>query len=876
MSALTLIPLGLMGEYASELNLNQDQYLSYMAQSARRKQRKIIAKQCLSKKEQKVASAKLETKWAPHFVPMKYIQEKSSPFFQFNVGVGFLYFSDIKSNLGGAPTLNFQSPLPNFDNVPFRGTIQYNRTPLYEALIGYRLLPWFKFALSYQHQGGVNISTEALIPTNDSSGRARLVADLNLDAIMAKVYFELPFALVIKNLATTPYLATGVGAGWQSWTQVQAQYLDVSPLFRNRYLALNDKTSANAVWMVDVGLRLQDAIRRQKFSVVIGCKYNQWGQARNIGGLDDQGQLPLGLNHPFSIKTVYSFAPYLGAQWNFPPSCYVPVPPTFVNGRSADSWVPFWTKANQFADPGIWTQFNVGVGFLYFENVKGILVANGPTATPTIGSPTEFGPLRGGFSYNRTPLFEYIVGWRIRPWLRAGISAQSQGQVSVQSNWQTAVAATTGVDEEHFYRLSANLNLNSIMLRVFYDSHWSMIWKNINFAPFVGAGIGPGWQSWVNLTIQDMLISTGNGRNNNPCFLKQKTSANAVWLIDAGLKMKSLLPNINFSVIAGLKFNYWGQARNIGLLSQQGGNKQFLQRPLCIKNVYSFAPYLGVNMNFPVNRYSGKNFFMIGENTPNTWRAFFTPSRNIQIKRSVWTQFNMGVGFLYFSGASMTLDGIPASDFNFETTSSTDTGKLQYNKTPLYEYLLGYRFNNWLKAALSYQHQGGVFVQTEPQDGQLPTFTSNSLTKATFRSSLELDAILAKGYLELPFAMIFKGTATSPYLGLGVGVGWQTWDAKVQHIQYDEGFINYITQQPLQSKICANAVWMIDAGMHIRSAYPGGLFSVNLGCKYNQWGQARNIGQLDQQGALTTGISGPFRVKMVYQFAPYVGVQWDF
>lgn len=880
LSALTLMPLGLMGECAPDLNMNQEQYVTYMAKSVKRTQRKRAAKYRESRKEQKSTQAKLESSH-PRFLHMKYIQDRQSPFFQFNVGVGFLYFSNIKANLGGAPTANFQTPRPNFDSVPFRGQLNYNRTPLFESILGYRLAPWIKVALSYQHQGGVIVNTDALPAAHDNTGRALLQSNLNLDALMAKVYLELPFGFIVKRLATTPYLALGVGPGWQSWTGVRIQYLDVSPLSRNRYLALNDKISANAVWMADIGFRLQDAVQQQKFSVVVGVKYNQWGQARNIGGVQEQGQFPLGLNHPFSVKTVYSFAPYLGVQWNFPPS-FIPKTPIMVNHRCADSWVPFWVNSKVFSNPGILaqfhvgTQFNVGVGFLYFKNESGILVANGATPSPTVGPATQFGPLRGGFSYNRTPLFEYILGCRIRRWLRIGVSAQTQSQVFVQSNWQTATARTLGVAEQHMYLFSAALNLNTFMLRAYYDAHWSMIFKSIRFTPFLGAGVGPSWQTWRNMTIQDVLTARGNGRNNNPRFLKSKTCANASFLIDLGMKLKSVLPNVNLSTIAGVKFLYWGQARNLGLLAQQGGNKQSLQRPLTIKNVYSFAPYLGVSMSFPQGKSVHKGNFSINDRYVNTSKPFFARSRNFQAQQSVWTQFNMGIGFLYFSNATMTLTGVPSNEFNFEFSGQTQAGEIHYNRSPLYEYLIGYRFNQWIKAAISYQHQGGVTVQTEPQTGFLPNPTTSPLTKAIFRSNLQLDGLLAKAYLELPRALIFKATATSPYLGIGIGVGWQTWDAAVQHIQFDTGFINYITQQPLNRKVCANAIWMLDLGFRIRGANPGSVFSVNLGCKYNQWGQARNIGQLNQQGTLSAGISHPFRVKVVYQFAPYLGVQWDF
>lgn len=874
MSALALIPLGLMGEYGAEMDLNQDQYISYLSQSAKKRRRKKKNQ----KKNYKANNDHYQRgKWAPSFRSINQIQAKQSLFFQYNIGVGFLYFSGLSANLGGAPSNAFSrpnGPNPDFTDVPQRGRLRYNRTPLFEALLGYRLFPWLKVALSYQHQGGVTVNTKAMRSTLANDGRAMFQSQLCLDALMAKVYFELPWTMQVKNVATSPYLAVGVGPGWQSWTQVRVNYMDVIGTFRNRALFLEDKFSANAVWMLDLGFRIQDAIRNQKFSATLGCKYNQWGQARNIGSLSNQEQFKLGLAHPFKVKTVYSFAPYLGVQWNFPPS-FSTKTPYKVQGRDANSWVPFWVSSNNFNDPGIWTQFNVGVGFLYFKGVQGVVVADGPTPQPTIGRPSQFGPLRGGVSYNRTPLIEYLIGWRILPWLRAGFSLQHQGQVTVQTNWQTAQAGLNGINVGHIYQLSSNLSLNSSMLRVYFDSPWAMVFKSCAFTPFVGAGVGAGWQSWSNLTIQDCFIDPGLLRNNNPRFLRRKTSANAVWLIDAGTKLKSVNPNNDFSVMLGLKFNYWGQARNIGKLSQQGGNKQFLVRPYRIKYVYSFAPYMGVQWNFP-NTYLSKAPYAIDGKSSNVWKPFGTKSRNIQDKESVWTQFNAGIGFLYFSGITGTLTGVPPNSFNFEASNQPFQDKLSYNRTPLYEYIIGYRFNQWVKAAITYLHQSEVSVQSQPQTATLPNPNTNPLCKLTFRSNLNLDAILAKGILELPFALIFKSCAISPYMGIGVGIGWQNWESSVQHLRYDTGFVNYISLQPLKRKVSANAAWMIDFGARIRSAFPNSPFSVLLGCKYNQWGQARNIGMLSQQGALKLGISHPFRIKTVYQFSPFIGVQWDF
>lgn len=69
---------------------------------------------------------------------------------------------------------------------------------------------------------------------------------------------------------------------------------------------------------------------------------------------------------------------------------------------------------------------------------------------------------------------------------------------------------------------------------------------------------------------------------------------------------------------------------------------------------------------------------------------------------------------------------------------------------------------------------------------------------------------------------------------------------------------------------------MIDKGFRIQSAYPNSSFSVLVGAKYNQWGQARSMGKMSQQGTHKQVLDQPVRIKTVYQFAPYVGVQWLF
>jgi len=325
----------------------------------------------------------------------------------------------------------------------------------------------------------------------------------------------------------------------------------------------------------------------------------------------------------------------------------------------------------------------------------------------------------------------------------------------------------------------------------------------------------------------------------------------------------------------GCKYNQWGQARNMGKMSQQPSHKLALTKPFRIKTVYQFAPYLGVQWNFS-NFYTSKSSYCLKGKSPNVWLPYFASTNSFQCPKGYWSQFNVGLGLLYFSGIKGNLMGRPVLNFTpaTEERNSPYKGRLSYNPTPLFEYLIGYRFNPWLKLALSYQHQGGVVIQTKALQ-TFPLAAANTTTVNQFVSNLSLDALLAKVYFELPFAMIWKSLSTTPYLAVGIGPGWQSWTRiRTNHFDRNENFLNHVI--PLRGKVSANAVWMADAGFRIQTAYPKSSFSVLLGCKYNQWGQARSMGKMSQRGSYKIALGNPMRIKTVYQFAPYFGIQWNF
>jgi hypothetical protein len=255
----------------------------------------------------------------PCLFPTKELLASSKISFNFNVGIGFLYFRKLKGNLSPIPTGLFSGfSGSNFGRI---GNLGYNRTPLFEANIGYRLLPWIEMALTYNGQSGMSCESQpnSSIATGSSNNPtwASFRSNLQLNSVLLKFYFNSPSSLILGNFSFTPYLAAGIGAGWQSWTNICMYEMRIaSGSFESTVLSLNQKISANVTWTCDVGLNIKPATPRAPFSLRAGCKYIDWGQARQMGILQQQGA-KAGPFKPISVKRVDSFAPYIGVQFNF-------------------------------------------------------------------------------------------------------------------------------------------------------------------------------------------------------------------------------------------------------------------------------------------------------------------------------------------------------------------------------------------------------------------------------------------------------------------------------------------------------------------------------------------------------------------------------
>lgn len=555
--------------------------------------------------------------WKPFTANASAIQRPNSFWTQFNVGAGFLYFSDIQGN----DQVTYLTPSTTSANATlfgantFNGPIRYNRTPVVEALLGYRFNQWLKTAFSYLHQGSISVQTpmqqrigtvSAALPNTTYS---QLRTNLSLDGVLFKVYFESFLPIIFKGLGLFPYISGGVGCGWQSWTNVQLeQNFDVTS-YSNDPLLLRNKILANVVWMVDSGFRVQRANPEQMFSVLLGCKFMDWGQARNIGKYSQQANYKIGLTHPFSVKMLYSFIPYMGAQWDFPVGDGSSKP-FLIKGRNPNTWKPFIAKANEIQNPsGFWTQANVGPGFLYFSNISGSTDVQYESWGQTIATAAflQTNDFKGPIRYNRSPAIEALLGYRFNQWFKVGLSYLHQGNISIQTPMilgkLNELLTAAGLGEastdrnSNFSQLRANLNLDALLLKVYFELPLPLIWKGLGFFPYLSGAVGGGWQSWTNIELEQ-TATLASVFLSEPLPLKNRIEANTVWMVDPGIRIQRANPNHMLSVLMGCKFVDWGQSLNIGRYQNQSNVKRGFVDPLYIKMIYSFIPYIGVEWEF--------------------------------------------------------------------------------------------------------------------------------------------------------------------------------------------------------------------------------------------------------------------------------------
>ncbi len=264
-----------------------------------------------------------------------------------------------------------------------------------------------------------------------------------------------------------------------------------------------------------------------------------------------------------------------------------------------NSWRAYFTKNSNFENVTPYAaNVNVGIGFLYFAGSRG--APFGVTANYSFGSGTWTNdhPFEGRWKYNKTLLKELSMVWNLGGtlnccnWLGLGLSVLNQGGVTMSYNPILNVAGGSV-----YFIYKGSLDLNAIVGKFFVYSPWSLIWKGNGYSPYLGLSVGPSWQTWRDLKKVDVTLATTT-------YYNTKYSANCFFGSELGVKVRSLVPNVNLSGMFGLKFNLWGQARSMGFGEQEtardgdNGSEYALWKPIKIKTVYQWSPFIGILFSY--------------------------------------------------------------------------------------------------------------------------------------------------------------------------------------------------------------------------------------------------------------------------------------
>lgn len=272
------------------------------------------------------------------------------------------------------------------------------------------------------------------------------------------------------------------------------------------------------------------------------------------------------------------------------------------NYQPVNSWQPYFTWIGNVQDQTktTFTLATMGIGFLYTSDFTGYLSSTPSVAGEMDNSVNLLRPI-GKMSYNRTPVYEWMYGYKVFSWMDVLFSVQNQNSVSVQTRYVPGVLGATssfgGAGSTILYQYRGQLGLNSFMLKVNFELPWVLVWKNWMHAAHFAVGVGPGWQSWTDNRVYTQYKPQGSPFT----FVNtigQKYSANCVFQLDTGIRVKPATPCADISIMFGCKYNQWGKANNIGLLDQQAEWNFGLFKPVRMDILYSFVPYLGFQWNF--------------------------------------------------------------------------------------------------------------------------------------------------------------------------------------------------------------------------------------------------------------------------------------
>lgn len=267
----------------------------------------------------------------------------------------------------------------------------------------------------------------------------------------------------------------------------------------------------------------------------------------------------------------------------------------------------------------MYAELEAGLGFMYFNGLSGNLIPEPNSWFTDIANSSATYPIRGSIEYTKTPIYTLDLGIRLTNWISFAASLQSQQGIHVRTRpTQGAASRTSGSGSLVTTSFDSNLNLYSIGGKLLLTWPNLIRFKTFTVSLFLGGSAAGGWQSWNSST----AVQTYTYRSTSPSVTQQTSSnivfkdmnfANLSYTGDAGLLFKSKSAFSKTSLRLGCKFIGWGKARRLGNMENQtdifsnGSSVTGVPasavrfgyfRPLIIKYVYSWVPYIGVKWDF--------------------------------------------------------------------------------------------------------------------------------------------------------------------------------------------------------------------------------------------------------------------------------------
>lgn len=282
----------------------------------------------------------------------------SSMFCEVETGLGFLYFSGVKGILNPRPQNVYQdiagtNSTTGIHSFPIRGRFQYNRTPIVTVDFGWKLANWIRFSVTMQAQQNIHVRTKptqvANLRTGAAAGEAASLTQVNFDSFLnlysigGKLLFQWTDMVSFSTWSMSLYVGGSCAAAWQEWTapkSVQLYFNNVDAVcntLTSANISFKDQTFANFSYTGDSGLTFKPTDSFAKLSFKMGCKFIGWGAVRGIGAARNQKDIQRvassatdagnvsfpgpavypSIFKPIRVRTIYSWAPYIGFNWEF-------------------------------------------------------------------------------------------------------------------------------------------------------------------------------------------------------------------------------------------------------------------------------------------------------------------------------------------------------------------------------------------------------------------------------------------------------------------------------------------------------------------------------------------------------------------------------